>query len=670
MSAFPHHLSPRWTAAIAIATLFTACMSGQSAQKGDSGSGAGSGGKGDFTTSAGTGGSAGSLPNPDPCAQTNSCPDFPAEPLMEEGVPSDAASLFGPFDSNKLTGPEPCVLEPQLSAGGKSGAMVPANWTAPRFRFTASGDLFEIRVSADSQANDLVAYTTTPSWIMPREIWEPAAKNTAGSAMTVTIRALSQSEPMTQSGIVGDILIAPVNAGGSMVFWAVVDSNVGPDSSRLYGFSVGDEGVAEVMRPKTVAFDGVLNEEGAHLRGQYGGGKPGFEPGEVQCIGCHTSTPDGAAVVFTDDWPWNKAIASVEEGSAGDIPDYITPGARALLKMPWLGTQTMTPARFSPGDRLLVASFGARTQPFWGSSGQKDRLIWIDLETSATISDAVPMENPQQAKDDRNAAILAAEGTAWGKLTMQGETGNATLPDWSHDGERIVYVSTDDSPNGHPSYEATTADLHIVSFGEGNGGVVEPVPGASSPDVYEYYPAFTGDDSLLAFTRAPKKYATQGCPGGSCPDGPYYNRYGEIHAIPATGGSSVRLVANDPIACAGDDVSKGLINSWPKWSPNSVSVGGKTYHFLIFSSARSYPGSFDIPHGQWTPQTLDTRSSQLYMAAVVSDDETGDITTYPAVYLWHQNRVVSGQTATEVGNSNITPAWDDFKIPDVPDVPK
>ena len=85
------------------------------------------------------------------------------------------------------------------------------------------------------------------------------------------------------------------------------DSNVTPDSSKLYGFSVGDEGVTEVLRSKTVEVSDILHEAGSHLRGQYGGAKPGFEPGEVQCIGCHISTPDGAAVVFTDDWPWNRS---------------------------------------------------------------------------------------------------------------------------------------------------------------------------------------------------------------------------------------------------------------------------------------------------------------------------------------------------------------------------
>jgi hypothetical protein len=344
----------------------------------------------------------------------------------------------------------------------------------------------------------------------------------------------------------------------------------------------------------------------------------------------------------------------------------VTPGGRTLLKMPFIGTQSTSKGYWADSNRLVVASYGERQLPFTHQNGENDRLIWINLQANANISDEVlPVESGQRAayRDARNQAILAAQGSAWGILAMDGETANAVMPDWSNDGTRIVYVSTNDSPNGHPSYEATQADLRIVPFNEGAGGPVSSLNGASDPNLFEYYPAFSADDQLIAFNRAPAKNASS-CPGASCPDGPYYNRHAEIHVVSSEGGMPVRLAANDPVACAGDNLGDGLINSWPKWSPHATSVDGKTYYFLIFSSARLYPGSFVIPRGPYTPATLDTRSSQLYMAAIVVDDASGEITTYPAVYLWNQNRVVAAGT-TEVQNSNLTPAWDDFVIPPV-----
>jgi hypothetical protein len=646
-----------------------ACTAGGGGHKlgdtaGAGGAGASQGGGGNLIDNGGNGGSINNNPGDGDLPTitcSKDCTDFPKDPIVEDGVPPNVGDLFGPADSFSPGGP--CVLEPQLGDGKAPGALLPANWLRPRIRYAAAEDLFEIRITSPVEANPLVVYTKSKQWLFPADLWKAAAPNNAGMALTIQIRALNSASPGKPTGVKGDLNIAPVNAGGAMVFWSVNDSNVTADSSKLFGFTVGDEGVAEALSPKKVQFSGILHEGGVDLRGDYDP-KPGFSPGEVRCIGCHTSTPDGAAVVFTDDWPWNKAIASVEKDSLGAVPKYLTPGARALLKMPWLGTQSMSPAHWTDGDRLLIAGYGTRAKPF-APNQQNDRLIWIDLEIKAQIDDTVPSMQSgmrQQAADARNAAILAAKGTAWDVFAMDGEPHAAVTPNISHAGDRIAYVSTDQSPDGHPDYKATIADIRILPFNGRKGGSVTDLAGAASPDFYEYYPAFSPDDKLIAFTRAPNK--------GTNPDGPYQNRLGEVNVISSAGGTPVRLVANDPVACAGDDLSKGLMNSWPKWAPKALSVNGKTYYFVIFSSARKYDKQFLIPAGQYTPQTLDRRSSQLYMAAIVVDDKTSAITTYPAVYLWNQSRLVSeGQVSDIDMASNLTPAWDDFKIPPV-EVPK
>jgi hypothetical protein len=98
-----------------------------------------------------------------------------------------------------------------------------------------------------------------------------------------------------------------------------------------------------------------------------------------------------------------------------------------------------------------------------------------------------------------------------------------------------------------------------------------------------------------------------------------------------------------------------------------VSEGGKSYYFLIFSSARDYEGAFLVPKDVLTPDIL-PKSSQLYMATIVVDDATQAVTTYPAIYLWNQNILVDPATgdAALLSVSNLTPAWDDFSIPAIP----
>jgi hypothetical protein len=285
--------------------------------------------------------------------------------------------------------------------------------------------------------------------------------------------------------------------------------------------------------------------------------------------------------------------------------------------------------------------------------------------------------------------VGAEYNASFGLITTIGETRSAVTPAWSNDGETIAYVSTDiSSSDGHPDWTANEADIHVVPYKDsaGNehaGGNVQPLNGASDPNALEYYPDFSADDAFIAFVRAPNPSpqasrcvpsqnadgSIKTCPAAPAvenPDGPYYNRNGEIYIVPRAGADTpTRLVANDPVSCTGE-TAKGSINSWPKWSPRVVSANGKTYYFLMFSSARSYPESFRLPPARLTP-AISNKSAQLYMAAIVVDDATQEVTTYPAVYLWNQNTTVDANGVGHIEpTSNLTPAWDDFSIPPVP----
>jgi hypothetical protein len=219
-----------------------------------------------------------------------------------------------------------------------------------------------------------------------------------------------------------------------------------------------------------------------------------------------------------------------------------------------------------------------------------------------------------------------------------------------------------------------------VSYNNRAGGAGQPLPGASDPSVLEYYPAFSPDDQLIAFTRAPLPSNTTRCrqknvpndpgfcnnnPGtlGDNPDGPYYNRKGEVFVVGGNG-APVRLRGNDPVACSGE-VSPGVLNSWPKWSSTVREVDGKKYYFVIFSSARAYPGQFNLtPDPLYTPP-IATKSSQLYMSTIEVDG-AGVVTTYAAIYLWNQNYLAVGNMAMPLATSNLTPAWEDASVPSVP----
>jgi len=647
------------------------------------------------------------------------CLDFPEAPIIGEGVPPNAPTLFGAPEN--FTPGGLCVLEPQLGVGGKPGAMLPANWVRPRFRVggvPAGIDLLEIRIHSAAEAHDLVAYTkyspvggVAPSWYLPKNIWAgtaPAdanpprasgygfANNAAGTAVTVTIRGINSVSPGMPVGMQGELNIAPVVATGSMVFWTVNSGKVTADSSKLLGFAVGDEGVANALTLKDVKWTGEIGEDGAVLRGFYDV-EPlkDFKNGDVRCIGCHTTVPDatgGAAVLFGDDWPWSLAGATLNGGA---VPTTLAAGAQAIMRTPWWGQQHMSLAHWTTGDHTIVTSYGstfmsgkARTKPwealpaYKGTDGATaddkvkwHQLAWINADYNAAIPVTISTGNDygKPELEMRNTMVTAAKGAAggWDIIATSDKNVSDVSPNLSHDGKTIVYVTSDYTPDGHPDATATTADVRTVPYNNRAGGTSAALAGASDPNLLEYYPSFSQDDKLIAFTQAPK-------PGTASPDGPYYNRFGKIMVVPAAGGTATELAANDPGTCGGDNVATGIINSWPKWSPDAVPVkaNGKTYYFLVFSSGRKYGDEFSKQFSLEVNTASSfkglSQSSQLYLAAVVVDDASGAITTYPAVYIWNQNRTPGADgMAASLAYSNLTPAWDPIKLPDlvIPPVP-
>jgi hypothetical protein len=542
---------------VAWALLTTACSGAGDGENGTGGtvgaavSGSGTGGGSPLGTggSVGIGGSVTSGPYD----------DFPADPILDDtATPSDAPNLFGDPGSGEMTG-GPCLVEPEI------GSLFPRNWLRPRFRWipAAGQNLFELRLHTEAEVNDLVVYTTSSSWTMPKAMWTALSNHAVDVPITVTIRAGVFDGTMLVSppalGSAGDVSIAPAEASGAIVYWTTTGN------SALKGFKVGDESVLTVLIPDQVQM-------------------PTAGGAQVTCIGCHTSTPDGKYAGFTAQGPWSNALASIEPATTGAPPPFLSPAAVASLGKGQLGIQTFSKAHWTSGDYVEVAPSG---------SNANSELAWFDLETGAD-----------------------------GVLARAGDPLGAGSPTWSHDGETIVYVSTDAELTGRLS--EGIADLYSVPYGNRAGGIASPVTGASDASYSEYYPVFSADDALLAFNRIP-------------PDEDMYNQpLAEVFVIDAAGGQPTRLAANDPPACTGK-VSPGVTNSWPKWSPEATTIGQKAYYWIIFSSTRS-----------------EGHNPQLYISGVVVGPN--GVETFPALYLWNQ----------PANENNHTPAWDVFKIPEQP----
>ncbi len=630
-----------------------ACSSGEGGRdtvKGGPGSGGGSGGS---TISVGTGGGGGGggldLPSGEilvPSCESN-CQDFPEAPIVDDGVTGEQVTTLDEPGS----GTGPCVMEPA------NGTIFPANWTRPRFLAEGSGSgPYKITLSAAKEEHDLRVYTARLPYYLPQDIWDGLSLNVHDEDITYTIRSVDGSEST------GTFKIAPVAAGGSMVFWGSTGTEPGAMTNALYGFGVGDEGVISALVPGNLT--GVAVVGNGDLRMEYTD-----SPGQSTCVGCHSSTPDGRAVATVDHWPWNVRLSSIEDGTRGQSPDYLTPAGAAMISMSWLGGTTFSNADWAKDQRRMVTTWSYRDISggnIWrthdGSvlSLEPTELVWMDLANAAPVSPDLRTATPDDY--DNNGQLLQnavgdLRGVGWDVIAREGDPNSPVMADWSHDGSTIVYTSTDQPQDGRVG-GATVADIYTVPFAGGAGGEAKPLAGADSGD-FEYYPDYSPDDSLVAFNRLPFFETNPGREDSF--DHVYYRPDSDIYVVPAAGGEAVRLASND-VACASEGTAGALYNSWAKWAPSTASDGEKTYYFLIFSTARNSPLEISRGQGRFSP------ASQLYMTTVIKHAD-GTIESSPAIYLWNQRNLVDAQgNTTELGTNNVTPAWDEFKIPPVPPV--
>ncbi|HVV52615.1 MAG TPA: hypothetical protein VHO06_23320 [Polyangia bacterium] len=593
----------------------------------------------------GSTGAGGSVIKPTGC--NGLCTDFEPtadnpNPIFQEGVSTSVAGMFG-----TPSGSPPCVTEPE------DGSLFPNNWLAPRVHVPNNTGYLKITFHADMESTDLVAYAQGDSWALPKPLWMALAQHIVSQPVTVTVQTPGGGAATST------FTIAPVGAGGSMVFWSADPKAVGKDLSQttmypessivndsyLDGFTVGDAStIAQANGRPVLQITDVVQPTVDN------NGNTRTAP---RCIGCHVGTPDGDYVAFNDFWPWSVAFADVSPNNGAAVgsilPSYggatctnwntctptcaqgsVCTNGKIYAQEPWGGPVAFSPAHWNisgTGERIALMTTQLPDPSMPWSQNDKDpaKLIWMDTNmASYTMINGVPV--PQQ-------------GVAWDYVAHTGDLGGGVaFPTWSNNGENIVYSSsagTTADQDGRLNVGMT--DLYTVPYNAKAGGAAMPVPGASSASLEEYYPAFAPDDSMLAYTAVPAGQVM------------YANEQAELYVVPyGNGGTAIRLNANDPPKCSGQ-VSPGINNHWPKWSPTvSNDSNGNTYYWIIFSSNRYNPAAMTVTNGS---NTSTVWVSQLYITAVVKTETT--YVTYPAIYLYNQpsNRL------------NTTPAWQDFNIP-------
>lgn len=512
---------PTWLLALSIASA-AALASGASTLACSSSDGSGSSTANTTGTPGGAGGAGGGgsgtggvVLDPD---GGSTFADFPAAPVVEAGLPDDIGGLFEGAMGSDMGGP--CLAEPALDA------MVPKNWTPLFFEWTSPPELnvFELRLKVENQVNELVVYTTQPTFMIDPKMWQGLTSNSFGRDIQVTLRgARLEGGALTVGpllGASGPVHIAPVDAPGSVVYWT------SSGGTSFQGFTIGDAKPITVLTPAMA---------GATSTG-----------GQTGCVSCHTSSPDGKLVIYTRDADNGTRSIDVRriDGSGPPSAAEVSPSALSLLGRHKQAAPVMSPAHYKPGDAVAISVF---FDPVLTNS--RSELIWTDLH--------------------------AVDGNGWGILARNGDARQVSSPTWRHDGTAIAYVSAtiagegvvSDAPAGE------TTDIYVVPYNNRMGGDAAPLAGASEPSFREFYPVYSPDDALVAFNRTDAAVNSYNQPSA------------ELLVVPSGGGAATRLKANDPSACTGLK-SPGLTNSWARWAPKAGLEEDLKYYWLVFSSQR------------------------------------------------------------------------------------
>ena len=188
---------------------------------------------------------------------------------------------------------------------------------------------------------------------------------------------------------------------------------------------------------------------------------------------------------------------------------------------------------------------------------------------------------------------------------------HVTHPDWSPDGNNVVYVgNTAGETQGYYSHY-TSSDIFVMPASGGDTPVFgaptllhhgADAMGGAEMGSADAHPTWSPDSSLVAFQHGQVAYSQ-------------FNPFGAIYVT--TVGANATAVRLDNA----NGGATGTSGFWPTFSPFTTSEGGVTYYWLAFFSERDY--------GNAQAGTKGTSRRQLWVTAVRSGGGAGDPSSVP-----------------------------------------
>jgi hypothetical protein len=173
-----------------------------------------------------------------------------------------------------------------------------------------------------------------------------------------------------------------------------------------------------------------------------------------------------------------------------------------------------------------------------------------------------------QLVTSHDGVLTLRDGSTGQALATVPTSGRATHPDWSADGNHLVYAL--DAAGMSVDWATAGASLMIIDYTGGTWSAPRALVHSSGEN--NYYPSFSPDGDWVLFNRAP---------AGSS----YNNASAEIWVVKADG-------SMPPFKLTAAHNGSTLTDSWPRWSPFVQSYGSGDQRgplmWITVSSKRAY----------------------------------------------------------------------------------
>lgn len=271
--------------------------------------------------------------------------------------------------------------------------------------------------------------------------------------------------------------------------------------------------------------------------------------GLLTCANCHSFSQDG------------NTLGMDVDGPAGDK------GAYAIVP---LAKQTVIDQK----DIISWNSFpgkppGQKTIGFLSQVSPDGRYVITTLNESVYVQNFADYRFLQVFYPTRG--ILAYYDRETGEMkALPGADDPRYVhcdPVWTPDGETIIFARAEAKNPYPPGYRPASRandpaepqiqySLYRIPFRKGQGGIPEPISGASHNGMSNTFPKVSPDGKWIVFVK--------------CRNGQLLRPDSELWIVPASGGEARRMRCNT-----------SLMNSWHSFSPNG--------HWLVFSSKVNTP---------------------------------------------------------------------------------